>query len=323
MVRTRRVNLQAGLEIGASCSPFALRCRCGGFLLGGNLFTRYQHHFAISDTQAHVYIDQTEQFGPAKPGASELLGLGQAADTSRAASSPRHDLRSNMSMDAIHPVARLARVGAVFALLATSSLSSPTPAAEPHSEDAVKAAYLYRFAGYIDWPERRSLDTPFVIDVLGAPGIARELRRLLPGHPIRDRVAQVREITGSDDVGNARIVYVAAGHTALLRTLIPQASSASMLLVTDEENGLSAGSTLNFVTIDRNVRFEASLSAAARSGLKISSELLGVAIRVQGREGQSFLRCGPSSNIDEIRGICEPRMAHQGSRRPHNLSRRG
>lgn len=229
-----------------------------------------------------------------------------------------------MSMDAIRPVARLARVSAVFALLAASSLLSPTPAAEVHSEDAVKAAYLYRFAGYIDWPERRSVDTPFVIDVLGAPGIARELRRLLPGHPIRDRVAQVREITGSDDLGIARIVYIAAGHTALLRTLMPQVSGASMLLVTDEEDGLSTGSTLNFVTIDRNVRFEASLSAAARSGLKISSELLGVAIRVQGREGQSFLGCGPSSNIDQTRGICGPRMARQGSRRPlHNLGRSG
>ncbi len=147
----------------------------------------------------------------------------------------------------------------------------------------MKAAYLYRFAGYIDWPDRGSVETPFIIDVLGAPGIVQELRRLLPGHPVNGRVAQVREITDARDLGSARIVYVAAGHADLLRSLLPQASSASMLLVTDEEGGLSSGSTLNFLTVDRNVRFEVSLTAAQRCGLKISSELLGVAIRVQGR----------------------------------------
>jgi len=59
------------------------------------------------------------------------------------------------------------------------------------------------------------------------------------------------------------------------------------LLVTDEEGGLNAGSSLNFLTIDQRVRFEISLAAADRSGLKISAELLGVAVRVRGGAKQS------------------------------------
>lgn len=161
-------------------------------------------------------------------------------------------------------------------------LIGPAHAAE-YSEEAIKAAYLYRFAGYVDWPEPAGPDQPFVIDILGAPGIARELRRLLPGHPINGRVAQVREITDRRDVGDPQILYVAAGRADLLRSLPPHAGGASMLLVTDEEDGLNSGSTLNFLTIDRSVRFEVSLTAAQRWGLKISSDLLGVAIRVQGR----------------------------------------
>ncbi len=62
-----------------------------------------------------------------------------------------------------------------------------------------------------------------------------------------------------------------------------------MLLVTDEEGGLNAGSALNFLTIDRNVRFEVSLTSADRWGLKVSSELLGVAVRVLGSRRQSQL----------------------------------
>jgi hypothetical protein len=220
-----------------------------------------------------------------------------------------------MSADALHHSARSINVAAaILGLLAISFFPSSARAAE-HSEDAVKAAYLYRFAGYIGWPEQGSVEAAFTIDILGAPGIARELRRLLPGHPINGHVAEVREVTGNHDLGNAQIVYIAAGHADLLRTLAPRASGASMLLVTDEEGGLSSGSTLNFLTIDRNVRFEVSLTAAERWGLKISSELLGVAIRVQGRAGQSFLGCGPPNGIDAIHGPCGPRVADQGSRK--------
>jgi hypothetical protein len=200
-------------------------------------------------------------------------------------------------------------VAAALGLLVLSLFLSDARAAG-FSEDAVKAAYLYRFAGYVDWPEPAAA-TPFIIDVLGAPGIAQELRRLLPGHPINGQVAQVREITGIRDLGHAQILYIAPGHADLVRTVLLRPGESSILLVTDEDGGLSTGSTLNFLTIDRNVRFEVSLTAAERSGLKISSELLGVAIRVQGRTSRSLLGC----DVDAIYGPCGPRVADQGLRR--------
>lgn len=70
---------------------------------------------------------------------------------------------------------------------------------------------------------------------------------------------------------------------------------------------------LNFLTIDRNVRFEVSLTAAERWGLKISSELLGVAIRVQGSGRQSNLNCLPPTRT--VHTPCEPRLAMQSARR--------
>jgi hypothetical protein len=191
-------------------------------------------------------------------------------------------------MDMVHRLGRAVAATAVtLGLLAMSALLSPLFAADAHSEDAVKAAYLYRFAGYVDWPEPGPSNTPFIIDVLGSPGVARELRRLLTGHLINSRAAQVREITGARGFGAAQMVYVAAGRAHLIRSLAPGPSHPSMLLVTDEAEGLNAGSTLNFLTVDRNVRFEVSLTAADRWGLKISSELLGVAIRVRGGKHQS------------------------------------
>jgi hypothetical protein len=95
----------------------------------------------------------------------------------------------------------------------------------------------------------------------------------------------VREVSRLQDVGNAQILYVAEGRAQLLRELRPQGRSA-LLLVTAEEGGLGDGSVINFLTVDSNVRFEVSLAAAERWGLKISADLLGVAVRVQGGHGQ-------------------------------------
>jgi YfiR/HmsC-like len=187
-------------------------------------------------------------------------------------------------------IAGFACAGAAFlaVLGAVTGAIPPAGAAESYSEDAVKAAYLYRFAGYIDWPADALADTPFTIAVVGAPGVAGELQRLLPAHPINKGIAQVRQISRVQDVGSAQILYVARGHADFLRSLKSGGARRSILLVTDEEGGLDSGSVLNFLTIDRRVRFEISVTAAERSQLKISSDLLSVAVRIHGDRRQTY-----------------------------------
>jgi hypothetical protein len=180
----------------------------------------------------------------------------------------------------------VARALVLGLLWLSAARDRPSLAADEYSEDSVRAAYLYRFAGYVVWPDAGPPDAPFVIDVIGSPAIARELRRLAAEHTINHRSAEVREISTLQDIGKARILYVAAGRGQMLLRLRPEASAA-MLLVTAEEDGLRDGSAINFLTVDRTVRFEVSLTAAQVRGLKISADLLGVAVRVQGgRSGE-------------------------------------
>jgi hypothetical protein len=159
-------------------------------------------------------------------------------------------------------------------------------AAKSVPEDAVKAAYLYRFAGYVQWPEPGGDTAPFTIAVLGSPGVAGALAELLPNHPIKNAIAQVREITNIRDLGNAQILYMGSGQAKFVRAA-ELLDSRATLFVSDEDRGLELGSVVNFLTLDHRVRFEVSLTAADRSGLKISSELLAVALRVQGGRRQS------------------------------------
>lgn len=156
-----------------------------------------------------------------------------------------------------------------------------------YSEEAVKAAYLFRFAGYVIWPRRAIPNGDFVIAVVDAPGIARQLTSLAQNHLINDRRVEVREAQSVRNAGTPDMLFVGSGHAESLRLWKPASGSNSALVVTDEDGGLAYGSTLNFLTIDRRVRFEVSLSAAEQARLKISSELLAVALRVVGLPRQS------------------------------------
>ena len=100
-------------------------------------------------------------------------------------------------------------------------------AAESYSEDAVKAAFLYRFTGYVDWPSQATADTQFTIAVLDAEGVASELGRLLQNRQIQNRPAQVRSIRNLKELDGAQMLYIGSSHRDDLHRLISSVSRAA------------------------------------------------------------------------------------------------
>jgi hypothetical protein len=154
--------------------------------------------------------------------------------------------------------------------------------AESFSADAVKAAFLYRFASYVEWPAD-SPAQPFVIAVAGNEEVAKQLDELLPRVKVRGRATQLRRVTRAADLDGVHILYVGPEQLARTRALRARALERPILIVTDDIRGLDAGAVINFVDAGRNVRFEISLIAADRARLKIDSALLSVAARVERR----------------------------------------
>jgi hypothetical protein len=163
------------------------------------------------------------------------------------------------------------------------SIIQPTPAqsATEYPEDAVKAVFLYRFAGYVTWPAATANAPEFTIAVLGADNVAEQLKALLPEHPIQGKAARVATISGLAQLRDAQMVYIGPGFTGKLNVLIEELKDRPILIVTDQPGGLEVGSTVNFLVEQQHVRFEISLVAAKRSGLSIGSGLLAVAERVK------------------------------------------
>jgi hypothetical protein len=164
-------------------------------------------------------------------------------------------------------------------------------AAEAYSADAVKAEFLYRFAGYVEWPEDLPPDAPFTIAVAASDGVFNELQHLLPGRTIQNRRVELRKVSGAADLEHTQILYVPSHAGPGARELLAAAVRSPILIVTDEAGGLKNGSVVNFLQVDRHVRFEISLTAAERSRLKINSGLLSVAAYVEGVRPRADISC--------------------------------
>ena len=151
-------------------------------------------------------------------------------------------------------------------------------------ERRVKAAFLYKFLGYTEFPATSFADAaaPLTIGVIGAGDLAVELARVVAGRTVGSRGVEVRELRDADAGAAARVhlLFVGGSDRDRVGRLVRQAAGA-LLVVTECEDGLQLGSVINFRIVDERVRFDVSLDAAERNGIKLSSRLLTVANRVQ------------------------------------------
>lgn len=151
-------------------------------------------------------------------------------------------------------------------------------------EDRVKAAYLYKFAGYVEWPAKSFVrpDTPVTIAVIGSDPLVLELNQAVVGRTVNDRPIAVKRLKAGESLAGVHVLFIGKAESGRLNQLAQTAQSRSILTVTDSEGALAQGSVINFVVADRRVRFEVALDSAEKSGLRLSSRLLAVAQQVRG-----------------------------------------
>lgn len=159
----------------------------------------------------------------------------------------------------------------------------PVPPA-PYPLAAEKAACLYRFLSYVEFPGRPAPapDAPWILGVLGADEVYEALGPVLQGHLIRHRPVQRHRLMDDDAPAGVHLLF-AGGDVDLARhPLIRQARSAHVPIVSDTPDGLAHGAVFNFVAQPGRLRFEASMAAAQQAHLRVSARLLAMAERVQG-----------------------------------------
>lgn len=181
---------------------------------------------------------------------------------------------------------RLAHAAAVAWL--ACALGTPPPAAAQAappaaaSERSVKAAYIYRFLPYVEWPSSAlAAGAPLVIGVLAADDVAQELEQIVRNRTGDERPIVVRRLGAGDGATGVHVLYL--GQDAITRA--PQVMKAlhgrPVLTISDADEALERGFVIGLVQVDSRLRFEVNAEAAERGGLKLSSRLLTVALRVR------------------------------------------
>ena len=170
----------------------------------------------------------------------------------------------------------------LLVLAAWSAPASDVPDVRPRPEHEVKAAFLFKFLDYVEWPASAlGAASPIVVGVLGSDAIADDLRAIVARRRSGQHPVEVRRVDMTDALDGVNVLFVGAGAASALPRLAPAAHQRSVLVVTDFANALSQGSVINLVVAEDRVRFEVSLETAERNGLKLSSRLLSVALRVR------------------------------------------
>jgi hypothetical protein len=179
-----------------------------------------------------------------------------------------------------------ARRAMLRGLIAGAALLAGAPVlAQPAGaalERSVKAAFIYKFLAYTEYPAGAFADAaaPMVIGVAGSEDMAAEVARIAAGRSVNNRPVLVRQLRDNESAAGVHLLFAAGSDSARAARVLRQASAGPMLLVTECGNGLQIGSVINFKIVEERVRFDVSLEAADKNNIKLSSRLLTVANHV-------------------------------------------
>jgi hypothetical protein len=153
-------------------------------------------------------------------------------------------------------------------------------AEELNREYAIKAAYLYQFSRYVQWPAQSFAgdQAPLVLGVLGADPFRDILDAIARTKQVEGRSIVIRRFSSMAEYTPCHILFVASSAgpeqtAAAIRKL----RGAAVLLVGEEPGFADHGGSVNFFLDDNRIRFEINTEVAKKGQLKISSKLLSLA----------------------------------------------
>ena len=147
------------------------------------------------------------------------------------------------------------------------------------TEYQVKAAYLFNFLKFVEWPDDPHAVShgKWVIGVLGENPFGDELAQAVSGKIVQGRELQVRKFQATEDLHVCQILFISASENKRLPSILTGLNGSSVLTVADMENFTRLGGMIQFVMEDDRVRFDINVGATSRARLKVSSKLLSLA----------------------------------------------
>ena len=163
----------------------------------------------------------------------------------------------------------------------------PREAAAQTKEYQVKAAFLFNFAQFVEWPAGVYADTnaPFCIGILGDDPFGQALEQTIQGENIGGHKMAVQRSRQVADLMNCQMIFVSKSEKSHVPEILTTLGSHPVLTVGEVPGFARSGGGINFILEGAKVRFEINPEAAQTEGLKISSQLLSLGKIVSGGKG--------------------------------------
>lgn len=151
--------------------------------------------------------------------------------------------------------------------------------AAEYTEYQIKAAFLFNFAKFVDWPAEVFPDTttPITIGIFGKDPFGGTLEEIVAGETVRGRRLALVRFRRVRDIRDCHILFVSASEERSIPQILDKVRGTSVLTVGEIENFARDGGIVNFVLRESRVRFQVNMDAADRARLRISSKLLKLA----------------------------------------------
>jgi len=171
-------------------------------------------------------------------------------------------------------------------LILISVPGSLAAGASPINEYELKAAFLYNFVKFTEWPAEESgkSDEPFVIGVLGKDPFGAALDKIIEGETIHTKKVVARRFPRMDEAAaNSRVLFISPSEENNLPAILTLLDGQAVLTVSEIENFAQRGGVINLKKENNKIVFEINLAAAKRAGLNMNAQLLKLAKVVRGR----------------------------------------
>jgi hypothetical protein len=156
--------------------------------------------------------------------------------------------------------------------------------ANPSSEYQVKAAFLFHFAKFVDWPEGtfKDANSPLIYCTIGEDPFQGALDASLSGKTIGARPIRVQHFQRPQDIQVCQILFIGKGEKKLLPAVLGSLQGNPVLTVGESARFIQEGGMIGFLLEENKIRFEVNLGAAEHAKLMMSSRLLTLAKTVIG-----------------------------------------
>jgi hypothetical protein len=145
-------------------------------------------------------------------------------------------------------------------------------------EYIIKAAFLYNFAKFVDWPgeDFANDESPIILCILGKDPFG-ELLESIEGKTVKGRRLMIKRLEEIEDLERCHILFISKSEKKNLTQVFDKLAGWSVLTVSDMESFAQRGGIIGLVTEEKKIRFQINVEAAQHRRVKISSKLLKLA----------------------------------------------